>query len=249
MENEMNDQQMPEDGQGQAVASAAEQGPIEQPIDVARLELRETMVSLNRTAKVVKGGRRFSFAALVVVGDGVGHVGVGFGKANEVPDAIAKAVASGKKTIIRVPLVGRTVPFEVIGEFGSARVMVKPAAEGTGIIAGPAARAVLELAGVRDVLTKSLGSSNKLNVVKATFDALKKMEGAEAVARRRNKTLEELLGVKNAERYRQLRADAMTMKADIQQQQTRREEKTRRGTYSAGGREEEEGENNASTSG
>lgn len=208
------------------------------PIDASRLELRDTLVSMNRVAKVVKGGRRFSFAALAVVGDGRGHVGVGFGKANEIPDAISKANLSGKKNLIRVPLVGRTVPYEIIGEWGSARVLVKPASEGTGIIAGPAVRAVLELAGVRDVLTKSLGSSNQINVVKATFDALRRLQNAEIVARRRGRTLEDVLGSKNAERYRNARQEAINMKAEIQQ--TRREERTRRGTYSAGGRGDED---------
>lgn len=211
------------------------------PIDASRLDIRDTLVSLNRVAKVVKGGRRFSFAALAVVGDGRGHVGVGFGKANEVPDAISKANISGKKNLIRVPLVGRTVPYEIIGEWGSARVLVKPASEGTGIIAGPAVRAVLELAGVRDVLTKSLGSSNQINVVKATFDALRRLQNAETVARRRGRTLDDVLGSKNAERYRTQRQEAINMKAELTT--NRREEKTRRGTYSAGGRgdDEEEG--------
>ncbi len=214
------------------------------PIDASRLDLRDTLVSLNRVAKVVKGGRRFSFAALSVVGDGRGHVGVGFGKANEVPDAISKATLSGKKNLIRVPLVGRTVPYAVIGEWGAARVMVKPASEGTGVIAGPAVRAVMELAGVRDVLTKSLGSDNQINVVKATYDALRQMQNAEVVARRRGRTLEEVLGSKSAERYRTGRQDAINMKAEVVQ--SRREERTRRGTYSAGGRGDEDEDNSGS---
>lgn len=230
---------------GGSVAAADEAGmdvPSEDlgPIDASRLDIRDTLVSLNRVAKVVKGGRRFSFAALAVVGDGRGHVGVGFGKANEVPDAISKANISGKKNLIRVPLVGRTVPYEIIGEWGSARVLVKPASEGTGIIAGPAVRAVLELAGVRDVLTKSLGSSNQINVVKATFDALRRLQNAEIVARRRGRTLDDVLGSKNAERYRTQRQEAINMKAELTT--NRREEKTRRGTYSAGGRGDDEEE-------
>lgn len=169
-----------------------------QRIRVEELALKEELVMLNRTAKVVKGGRRFSFAALVVVGDGNGHVGAGFGKANEVPEAIAKAVENAKKNIIRVPLVGRTIPHPIIGHFGAARVMLRPASEGTGIIAGPAVRAVLQLAGVGDVLTKVLGTNNKINVVKATIRALSSLLSAEAVASARGKELEEIVGKKRA---------------------------------------------------
>jgi small subunit ribosomal protein S5 len=169
-----------------------------QRIRVEELDLKEELVMLNRTAKVVKGGRRFSFAALVVVGDGNGHVGAGFGKANEVPEAIAKAVEDAKKNIIRVPMVGRTIPHPVIGHFGAARVMLRPASEGTGIIAGPAVRAVLQLAGVGDVLTKVLGTNNKINVVKATIAALSSLLSAEAVARARGKEIEEIVGKKRA---------------------------------------------------
>lgn len=211
-----------------------------EPIDPSKLDLREEMVQLNRVAKVVKGGRRFSFAALVVVGDGKGHVGIGFGKAKEVPDAISKAVESAKKTLIRVPLLGRTIPFETIGEWGAGRVLLKPASEGTGLIAGPAARAVLILAGVQDILTKALGSQNPLNVVRATFEGLKNLELAEAVALRRGKTLDELLGKKSAARYRKNREDALAgVYAQTAVQQQNRQDKSRLGTYSAGGREEE----------
>ncbi len=207
-----------------------------EPINPAKLDLREEVVSLNRVAKVVKGGRRFSFAALVVVGDGRGHVGVGFGKANEVPDSIQKGVEAAKKAIIRVPLVGRTIPFETIGEFGAGRVLLKPASEGTGLIAGPAARAVLQLAGVQDLLTKVLGSQNQLNVVRATFEGLKNLELAEEVAIRRGKTLEEILGRKASERYRNQRNEALTAHSvQVVQEQDRRD-KSRLGTYSAGGR-------------
>lgn len=167
-------------------------------IRAEELTLKEELVMLNRTAKVVKGGRRFSFAALVVVGDGNGHVGAGFGKANEVPEAIAKAVEDAKKNIIRVPLVGRTIPHPIIGHFGAARVMLRPASEGTGIIAGPAVRAVLQLAGVGDVLTKVLGTNNKINVVKATIRALSTLLSAEEVAKARNKELEQIVGRKRA---------------------------------------------------
>lgn len=210
-------------------------------LDAGKLDIREEVVSLNRVAKVVKGGRRFSFAALVVVGDGRGHVGVGFGKANEVPDSIQKAVESGKRSLIAVPLVNRTVPHECIGEYSAARVMIKPAAEGTGLIAGPAVRAVLELCGIRDCLTKVLGSDNQLNVVKATFDGLRQMVLAEKVAELRGKTLEDMLGKMGAERYIKGREEAMNIQPEFSANTRDKEPRNRRGTYTAGGRDDRRG--------
>ena len=156
-------------------------------------ELKEKVVAINRVAKVVKGGRTFRFSAVVVVGDENGHIGVGNGKAAEVPDAIKKAIEEAKKNLIEVPVVGTTIPHEYVGKFGSANVVLKPATEGTGVIAGGSVRPVLELAGYKDIRTKVIGTNNPRNVVYATLQVLKSMKTAEQIAKKRGKTVAEIL--------------------------------------------------------
>jgi small subunit ribosomal protein S5 len=167
---------------------------IQQRIDPGQLQLKDTVVAINRVTKVVKGGKNLSFSALVVVGDEGGHVGFGSGKAKEVPQAIRKAIESAKKNMISVPLTNNTIPHQVLGLFGSGRVLLKPAVEGTGIIAGGAVRAVMQAAGVSNVLTKSIGTSNPHNVIRATFEGLRSLRDPKDVARLREKDLQEMMG-------------------------------------------------------
>ncbi len=176
------------------MAETLERTRKQERIDASVLDIKETVVTLNRVAKVVKGGRTFRFSALVVVGDENGHVGYGTGKAAEIPDAIRKGIEDAKKNMITVPMVNTTIPHEVIGEYGAGRVLLKPASEGTGVIAGGPVRAVLELAGIRDIRTKCLRSNNPKNVVSATVEALASLKSMEEVSKLRGKKPEEILG-------------------------------------------------------
>ena len=171
-------------------------------------ELKERVIEINRVAKVVKGGRRFSFTALVVIGDEVDRVGVGYGKAREVPLAISKAVDDAKKNLFTVPKHGTTVTHEILGEFGAARVFIRPASEGTGVIAGGGVRAVLELAGIRDVLAKSLGTTNPINMARATVNGLQRLRRPEDVARQRGKSIKDVLPFRPADEKAKTSAEA-----------------------------------------
>lgn len=202
-------------------------------IDASKLNLEETVVEVSRVSKVVKGGRRFSIRALVVVGDRNGYVGYGFGKAAEYTEAIRKAVEDAKKHLVQVPLSGTTIPYLVKTNFGASEVLLKPAAPGTGVIAGGAVRAVMEAAGVRDILTKTLGSTNKANTVQACVKALRELRSPDVEAARRGKTVAEILGKKRAE---QLAAAAASAAEQAAAARAAREEEARESRAASGRR-------------
>jgi small subunit ribosomal protein S5 len=209
-------------------------------IDPSKLSLEETVVEVSRVSKVVKGGRRFSIRALVVVGDRNGHVGFGFGKASEYTEAIRKAVEDAKKHLVEIALAGTTIPFKVNETFGASRVLLIPAAPGTGVIAGGAVRAVVEAAGIRDILTKTLGSTNKANTVQACFNALQQLRSPEEEARRRGKTVVELLGQKRVDQLAKAAALAAEQAALLHS--ARQEEAAAKAAAtSAGGRRDRRG--------
>ena len=203
-------------------------------IDADKLHLEETVVQVARVSKVVQGGRRFSFRALVVVGDRAGHVGAGIGKAAEVPDAIKKGVEEAKKALIEVPLLGTTIPYMVLRNYGASEVLLKPAAPGTGVIAGGAVRAVVEAAGIRDILTKSLGSSTALNTVMATMDGLRALASFETEAARRGRSVAELVGARQAQRIAEEVAAAAVYVPPVREEREERGSDRRRGGRDGG---------------
>lgn len=204
-------------------------------IDADKLHLEETVVQVARVSKVVKGGRRFSFRALVVVGDRAGHVGVGLGKAAEVPDAIKKGVEDGKKHLIEVPLQGTSIPYMVRRNYGASEVLLKPGAPGTGVIAGGAVRAVVEAAGIRDILTKSLGSSNALNTVLAAMEALRDLHSFESEAARRGRSVASLVGDRRASQIAEAVAEASAYVPPEREERTERSDRPGRGGRGGGG--------------
>jgi small subunit ribosomal protein S5 len=211
-------------------------------IDASKLNLEETVVEVTRVAKVVKGGRRFSIRALVVVGDRNGHVGFGFGKASEYTEAIRKGVEDAKKHLVSVPLAGTTIPYMIKTTFGASEVLLKPAAPGTGVIAGGAIRAVVESAGVRDILTKTLGSTNKANTVQACIKALRELRAPEEEAERRGKTVAEIVGKKRAEQLAVAAASAAEQAALARAVREDEARESRAGAARRGGGERRGGE-------
>ena len=218
-------------------------------IDATKLNLEETVVEVSRVSKVVKGGRRFSIRALVVVGDHNGYVGFGFGKASEYTEAIRKGVEDAKKHLMQVPLAGTTIPFMVKTNFGASEVLLKPAAPGTGVIAGGAVRAVMESAGVRDILTKTLGSTNKANTVQACLKALRELRSAETEASHRGKTVVDIVGKKQAERIAIATATAAEQAAALRAAREEEARETRATSNRRGGDRNDRGDRRGGNSG